>query len=63
MAADECLSLYGTPFRVYVADSIGLGVPYRTGVQGPNFKLHMITLLPINIALSARITPSSRHDP
>jgi hypothetical protein len=34
IVADECLklSLYGTPFRVYIADSKGLGLPYRKGV-------------------------------
>jgi len=51
MVADECLSLYGAPFWAL-----------QNGGSGAKVKLHTITLLPINIVLSARITPGSRHD-
>lgn len=60
MVAEECLSLYDLPFRVYVADSTGLSAPYKTGVQGPKVKLH--TLLPFNVVVAAGITPGSCHD-
>jgi len=46
MVAEGCLDLYDVPFRVYVADSTGLGAPYKTGVQEPKVKLHTITLVP-----------------
>jgi hypothetical protein len=60
--AEECLGLWKAAFPVYVADSTGLGVPYRTGVQGPRVKLHTLTLLPSNVVLASSVTLGSRHD-
>ncbi len=62
IVAGECLNIHKVDFPVYVADSTGLGTPIKSGIQGPEVKLHTITLLPFNVVLVSRITPGQCHD-